>query len=1407
MAPRIELDVFAASDLSGASLATLVNAQGKMLRIEEDGAGVGGFRINRHSDEATASVLAKGNLVRVRIPEVSADYLGAFFLDTGDFDILASGEEGDELLSFGGRGAFSYLRRARMDAAAYSTGLDVSDTWTEIWRRGLTNPVGACLVNDDPTYLYVISSTTRKIYKIRQSDRAIVASTPALFSGGANACGLCADPSDSSILWALQSSLAGGSGNTKIRKIDISGAISTWSVVDTFDLGSSIQLSDIESDSTHLWTTRFDGTTSLYKRSKTDGSVVSSYTISYQGTTQTGATGSSINGTEIALWYYGKKRALIASLSDPTTITDLISTTGLSAFGGAWTTEGGNDYFYPVSSTSDNVWKYQVTIATPHDPVDGEWRLDEGTPGAIGWRIVTEFTHADRPQHPVPDLTFSFTSTLDSNGNAWDSHPGTAEFTARILDYGDDTLLRLVPFGVTWQMDPTTLELYGYNADDFGTDRTSATFAAGKVRIVAGVNAAEALRRRMDDREVDSHMLVLGDDGTYARSVLDDLGYVREGGIATNLTDAGALEGTGDAELARQRRDGDAQAVVIPWGNRELEGKYLPGPPGSNGHYWVGDTVRVHTGAGAFDLNEVDRDVKAITIEELDNGDLNAVADLASVFLPIYDPVAPSSTGSGGSSIGGTSGAGSSTTTAAAKVTVKDKINGESYAGTIIESSDWGVSQPGTGRVEVSLRPRKLNEASDAELDAIADGQGIAWDAVLEAWVPVDLGAGVIEGLTTSFVDTAMVFGPDGAGGVTARYPSTGLSASATSSGDLTTTSSLADVTGCSVSLGVGTWIVAGIFDVLVNSDTDRTFEGHLDVGGADETIVAPLIGVGLDTGDRLPIVQAWRITVASTTTVKLRAKHSGGSAGDFTAKANSRILAWQAGGGTVTALPTVVAVGTSASGTGAVSPGLPAGHTTDDILLLFVQSANEAVTAPAGYAKLGPFVGIGTAAAASSTRLTVFWKRDNGSEAAPTVADPGDHALAIIMAIRGCPTSGDPFENVGTIGKRTASTTGSGSAGATSTDNCLVVTAFAHALDSASAVFSAPTNADLGSVTEQIDVATADGTGGGIGVVTGTREAEGPFGATTVTETSTVDVSTTFIMLPRGARPRFDRQVFQTAGVVDTWAKPSGAKLVDMAGIAGGGSGSAGRSAATAAGGGGGGGGHYRRELFQGGVLPASLNVTASAAGPATANTDGATGSAGGSTLIQISGGAILLRARGGLPGTAAASGAGGQGGAGGGQYEAGPAAVNPDIHVYGSQGAPGGAGGTTGASGSSNGDDGGGGGCGGATTAAGGVGGRSYRGGGGGGGGRSNTNFSTGGGSGSTFLAAGGATVGAKGADSPYPESFGGGGGASGNSASGPGGEGGWPGGGGGGGGSQSGAQRGGKGGDGVAVIITRC
>jgi hypothetical protein len=519
--------------------------------------------------------------------------------------------------------------------------------------------------------------------------------------------------------------------------------------------------------------------------------------------------------------------------------------------------------------------------------------------------------------------------------------------------------------------------------------------------------------------------------------------------------------------------------------------------------------------------------------------------------------------------------------------------------------------------------------------------------------------------------------------------------------------------------------------------------------------------------------------------------------------------------------VPTVQ-FGTEFSSTGVPTATLPADVAQNDILVVALQTANDSnVAAPAGYTQLGPQTGVGAAAAAGSTKQALFWKRAGSSESAPTLTDTGDHTYGVMFRVRGCPTTGDPFCLCGQAQKRVASTTGTSEQGRTPADNTLVMDVFAQAIDSASAQGSSPTNADLSSVTEQFDGGTADGTGGGLYVMTGVKAEAGMVGASTVTwGSSTLDVSTRIVWIPVGvtdatipmAMPPQVQTFFGTpADLDDTWVKPTGARRVFAQILDGGGGGSGGRSAATAAGGGGGGGGGYDEAWFDADDLGATATVHAGRGG-AGGNADGA-GNVGVVSEFDKGGSGPLtsLRRVAGTAATAAATADGGNGGCGSGRGTSSPAVVTTRrtlndgnaARASGGGGAPGGSG-TTAPTGGSQGDWGGGGGeSGGDTdasiTAA--NNGSSMRGAGGGGGGRTNTNVGQGGNGGG--VASAGATQGAAGADStrlPY----GGAGGNGGGSSVAAGGTGGFPGGGGGGGGGVA-SGTGGAGAPGCVVVIT--
>lgn len=534
---------------------------------------------------------------------------------------------------------------------------------------------------------------------------------------------------------------------------------------------------------------------------------------------------------------------------------------------------------------------------------------------------------------------------------------------------------------------------------------------------------------------------------------------------------------------------------------------------------------------------------------------------------------------------------------------------------------------------------------------------------------------------------------------------------------------------------------------------------------------------------------------------------------GGVSKKATASLLRASAG-----TLPTINSVGSAFSSTAAPTATLPGTVAANDILVLVLQSSQQAIATPAGYAQLGPQNGVGAAAAAGSTRLGIFWKRAGGSESAPTIADSGDHTYGVMFTVRGCPTTGDPFRMLGQAWKFTASTTGTADSGAVRTANSLVVSIFAHAVDSASAQGSSPTNASLASVTEVFDGATTDGTGGGIYVMSGSLAEPAEIAASTVTwANSTVDVSTTISFVPADSfpvprGPETWTYIGSAPNLDDVWTKPSGARKVFAQLCDGGGSGSGGNTTTTAAGGGGGGGGGYDEAWFEADELAATVTVQPGAGGAVgTALNQG--GNAG--TISQFgkgSRGPLTSNSRvAGTAATAAASADGGNGGCGSGRGKTSPAVATGRIDLtaatagaaLGGVGGRGGSG-TTAPVGGSPADWGGGGGeSGGDTDAAitSANNGWSLRGASGGSGGRTNTNISgSGQGGGADGVISAQGAAGAPSTRLPY----GGSGGVGGGSSVVTGGPGGFPGGGGGGGAGVAGGF-GGAGAHGMVMVTT--
>jgi hypothetical protein len=201
---------------------------------------------------------------------------------------------------------------------------------------------------------------------------------------------------------------------------------------------------------------------------------------------------------------------------------------------------------------------------------------------------------------------------------------------------------------------------------------------------------------------------------------------------------------------------------------------------------------------------------------------------------------------------------------------------------------------------------------------------------------------------------------------------------------------------------------------------------------------------------------------------------------------------------------PTYVGKGNVGNGTGSVAPTWPAGHQADDIGILFVQSCNQTVTAPVGWTECPSSPqGVGTAGAAGSTRLTAFYKRaTSAAEAAPTVADSGDHMRSYILVFRGCETSGSPFDTSAGDTEASAVTACSIPGGTTTVAECLIIAAVANGVDVLGNQTTAGgwTNADLTNIVRQLTSNTDVGNGGGMDAVVAEKATAGTFGVTTVT-------------------------------------------------------------------------------------------------------------------------------------------------------------------------------------------------------------------------------------------------------------------------------------------------------------------
>ncbi len=221
-------------------------------------------------------------------------------------------------------------------------------------------------------------------------------------------------------------------------------------------------------------------------------------------------------------------------------------------------------------------------------------------------------------------------------------------------------------------------------------------------------------------------------------------------------------------------------------------------------------------------------------------------------------------------------------------------------------------------------------------------------------------------------------------------------------------------------------------------------------------------------------------------------------------------------------AAPVFQLAGTAQSGAAALTVAWPT-HLTNDIGILVVETGGEGttltITAPTGWVAVtgSPVTDVATNA---GSKLQVFWKRAaSAAETSVTVPDSGDHQVARIFTFRGCVTTGNPWDVIGTDTKTTASTTVTWPSVTTTVDETLCVFIASRPNDSASTTaFGAISNANLTGRGEAGEAGTTSGHGGGFVVAYGQKATAGAIGTTTATGPNTTNAEMVIALKPPAA-------------------------------------------------------------------------------------------------------------------------------------------------------------------------------------------------------------------------------------------------------------------------------------------------
>jgi hypothetical protein len=260
--------------------------------------------------------------------------------------------------------------------------------------------------------------------------------------------------------------------------------------------------------------------------------------------------------------------------------------------------------------------------------LDGTWGWNDIPYGAIMTRAMEEGYYA--PGNPLFYATWDFSRTEDSASVAWPNIDN--EFTVPWGTSVYDLIASFIKLGLVVTVDA---DLTFHAWQTYGTNRTSATFAANKIRFAHGVNIGNEVTRQIRASLERSHIFVVGDEFTSAVVSGGSSAVTYYDTLQKQETNDGAtLTAAGTRDLDQREIQADAAFPVrVILDDDELNGKYVPGE-----HYDVGDIATIHTvppsgASGEHDFTNFAIEVAAIKVEHDDAGNWFAVNELGAQYL------------------------------------------------------------------------------------------------------------------------------------------------------------------------------------------------------------------------------------------------------------------------------------------------------------------------------------------------------------------------------------------------------------------------------------------------------------------------------------------------------------------------------------------------------------------------------------------------------------------------------------------------------------------------------------------------------------------------------------------------------------------------------------------------------